>query len=629
MPSSNLKHLMSRRSYTVGAILALSGVYFCAGKFGLSLAFVNASASAVWPPTGLALAALLLGGYRLWPGIFLGAVAVNLVTLLQSTSQGAVTTAFGIAIGNTLEAVLGAALVQRFANGVNAFERTQTVFKFVALAAIVSTLVSATFGVTSLCLAGRAGWHEYGSVWLTWWLGDMVSDLIVAPLLLTWLAGGFSRLKLVPRAEAACLLLALLAIGGVVFLGKNPFSGRNQPLEYLAIPPLLWAAFRFGSRGAVTTAAIMSGIAVWGTLDGFGPFATGNRNESLLLLQSFMGTITLTGLVLATVISERKKAEQRLQIQDAVSRVLAESPTLLEATPKILRALCQRGEWETGAIWRVERPAKELSCVEMWHSPSEKLPEFETMTRRIRFAPGVGLPGRVWSSGKPAWVPDVTKDANFPRASVAAQEGLHAAFCFPLKVGEEAVGVIECFSREVREPDDDFLQMLAAIGGQLGQFIERKRAEEALRQSEALFRQLADAMPQIVWAARPSDDIDYYNQRWYEFTGFGEDYGEQVWKRILHPEDVKRCVDTYSGAIRSGRPYQIEYRFKDRQTGGHRWFLGRALPVRDEAGQIIRWFGTCTDIDELKRAEAAQGTLVAAVHHRHGRDVDLLLSQHG
>jgi PAS domain S-box-containing protein len=133
---------------------------------------------------------------------------------------------------------------------------------------------------------------------------------------------------------------------------------------------------------------------------------------------------------------------------------------------------------------------------------------------------------------------------------------------------------------------------------------ERKRVEAALRRSETLFRELADSMPQMVWAARPDGYADYFNKRWYEYTGFSEgQFGEEAWRPILHPDDRQRAIETYFGCIRDERPYQIEYRFKDRQSGGYRWFLGRALPIRDETGQVIRWFGTCTDIDDQKRAE--------------------------
>ncbi len=132
---------------------------------------------------------------------------------------------------------------------------------------------------------------------------------------------------------------------------------------------------------------------------------------------------------------------------------------------------------------------------------------------------------------------------------------------------------------------------------------EHKRAEEALHQSEVRFRELADAMPQIVWAARPDGRIDYFNQRWYEYTGFAESYEQEVWEAILHPDDVQRRLDSYFGCVRTGEPYHIEYRFKDRVRGGYRWFMGRALPIKNEAGEILRWFGTCVDIDNQKRLQ--------------------------
>ena len=135
---------------------------------------------------------------------------------------------------------------------------------------------------------------------------------------------------------------------------------------------------------------------------------------------------------------------------------------------------------------------------------------------------------------------------------------------------------------------------------------ERKQAEEALRRSEEKFRQLADAMPQIVWTAGPDGDVDYYNERWYEFTGNSRDGGgDKSWKPVLHPADVRRCLDVWYRAVETGEPYQIEYRLKNGQTGEYRWHLGRALPVKDASGRVARWIGTCTNIDDQKRTEAA------------------------
>jgi signal transduction histidine kinase len=297
---------LQRRFLFVAEVLGFTAIYFCCGKFGLSLALINKSISAVWPPTGVALAVLLLRGQKLWPAIFIGAFLVNI------TTQGRWPTALGIALGNTLEAILGAALTIRFASGSRAFERTSNIFRFVFLAAMFSTAVSATFGVTTLWLAGHCPEDQFGADWLTWWLGDMVSDLLISPVLLLWATTPLGTWRWRRVVEAIGLVLLLLWIGQSVFLGQLLASG-NYPLEYLAVPPLLWAAFRFGERGAATFALIFSAIAIWGTRRGLGPFARGDANESMLLLQAFMGTITLTGLTLASLISERKRAEQGLR----------------------------------------------------------------------------------------------------------------------------------------------------------------------------------------------------------------------------------------------------------------------------------------------------------------------------
>src|ERR1700716_1048763 len=164
------------RPFDLLASLTVTAVYMIAGKIGLSLASVNASATAVWPPAGIALAAFLVLGYRVWPGILLGAFLVNL------TTTGIVSSSIAIAVGNTLEGLLGAYLVTRFANGRHVFERPPDVFKFAALAAVTSPVVAASVGLTSLFLTGNAAWTALGSIWLTWWLGDAGGVLIVAPL---------------------------------------------------------------------------------------------------------------------------------------------------------------------------------------------------------------------------------------------------------------------------------------------------------------------------------------------------------------------------------------------------------------------------------------------------------------
>lgn len=301
--TDNMRTSLSNAAMSLG----LAVVYFVAGKLGLMLAFLHENASAVWPPAGIALAAALLFGYRVWPGIFLGAFLANV------TTAGSVATSLGIAAGNTLEALVGAWLVQRFANGRHAFDRPQDVFKYVLLAAFFSTTLSATFGVTSLTLGGFASLDQYGLVWLTWWLGDMVSILIVAPLIFLWAERGLTSFTGRRFFELLLVLALVFVVGQIVFGGWFPFRTKNYPLEYLTVPLLLWAAFRLGRRGTVTAAFVMSGVAAVGTLRGFGPFFTGDPNESLLLLQAFMGTMTVMALSLSAIISEERQAEEALK----------------------------------------------------------------------------------------------------------------------------------------------------------------------------------------------------------------------------------------------------------------------------------------------------------------------------
>ena len=585
---------MTRHFQTAAFIVILAVLYFCAGSFGLSLARVHPSASAVWPPSGIALAAILLWGPRLWPGIFLGAFLVNI------NAPGSLATALSIAAGNTLEALMGAALVSRFANGANAFEQTKSLLRFILLAGFLSTAVAATIGVTSLSLGGFARWDEFSTIWLHWWLGDMVGDLIVAPLLLLWLTQPFLSIKAIQILEAAGLLLTLVFVGWLLFLNTIP-SG----LEYFALAPLLWGALRFGRRGAITSTFIMSWIAIWGTLQGLGPFVAARPNESLFFLQLFMATLTVTTLVMASVMSERRRLEQRLRIKDAVSRVLAESPSMTDAAPKIIQVMCETAEWELGSIWKVDRSSNQLTCIDFWCLPSIKASEFEAMTRQSKFPPGVGLPGRVWNSGRPEWITDVTNDGNFPRAPAATKEGLHTGIGFPIKLGDEVVGVMECFSHEIEELDKDFLEMAGNIGSQLGQFMERKRAEDALRESERRLQMALVAGQMGAWEWNFSTNQVTWSSSLEVIHGltpgsFGGSFED--FKRDIDAEDLELVLVQIEKTLATRGDYHVAYRIK-RPDGILRWVEAFGHILLGAAGQPEKLAGVCMDITERRRAE--------------------------
>jgi signal transduction histidine kinase/ActR/RegA family two-component response regulator len=303
--------MQSRPFSTLPVIGILTVVYFIAGKFGLMLASLHASASPVWPAAGIALAALLVLGYRVWPAIFLGAFLVNL------TTAGSVATSLAIASGNTLEAVCGAWLVNRLAGGTTVFDRPQGVFKF-GLAAVVSTVIGPAFGVTSLALAGFADWANYGPIWLTWWLGDTTGDLLIAPLVILWSVKSKRYWNRREAVEVGILLLMLFILSEVVFGGWLPISAGNYPIGFICGPIVIWTAFRFTQRETATGIFILSAIAIWGTLHGFGPFVRGTENQSLLALQSWTAVLTITAMALSAGMAERRRAEEALQQQKAV-----------------------------------------------------------------------------------------------------------------------------------------------------------------------------------------------------------------------------------------------------------------------------------------------------------------------
>src|SRR6266540_944022 len=195
------------------------------------------------------------------------------------------------------------------------------------------------------------------------------------------------------------------------------------------------------------------------------------------------GNVEFVGAV--TDITERKRAEQRLRAQYTVTQLLAEATTIEEVTPKILQTVCEFLLWDLGALWSLDRQASVLRCVEVWHKESVKVPQFEAVRCEIIFMPGIGLPGRVWSSYEPAYISDVVHDTNFPHASIATREGLHAAFAFPILLGGDVLGVMEFFSHDIRQPEQELLNMMATLGSQIGQFIERKRAEDQLHHAQA------------------------------------------------------------------------------------------------------------------------------------------------
>jgi PAS domain S-box-containing protein len=548
--------MQSRPFSKLPVIGILTVVYFIAGKFGLLLASLHASASPVWPAAGIALATLLVLGYRAWPAIFVGAFLVNV------TTAGNVATSLAIASGNTLEAVCGAWLVNRFAGGTTVFDRPQGVVKF-ALAAVISTVIGPAFGVTSLAFGGFADWANFGAIWLTWWLGDTTGDLLIAPLIILWSTPPKRRWNRKEVVEVGILLLLLFVLSEAVFCGWLTISARNYPIAFISLPIVIWTAFRFTQRETATGIFILSAIAIWGTMHGFGPFAGETENQSLLALQSWTAVLAITAMALSAGMAERERAAEALRESEANMNLAANAANL--------------GLW----VWNVPG-GDERWVTEKWRqlfgfADSEPV----TFDRFL----------------------EVVHPGDSERVKQVVQHILERG-------GEYEVDY------RITRPDGS-IRWIASHGsvelyergkpvlvrGVSRDVTKRKIAEEELRESEERFRTVANAAPVMIWMSGPDKLCTFFNKGWLDFTGRSpEQELGNGWAEGVHREDIDRCHDVYQNSFNARESFTMEYRLR-RSDGEYRWLLDSGTPRFASDGAFLGYIGSCIDITERKAAE--------------------------
>jgi PAS domain S-box-containing protein len=305
-------------------------------------------------------------------------------------------------------------------------------------------------------------------------------------------------------------------------------------------------------------------------------------------------------------ITERKKTEQRLAVARAVTHVLAVAGSVAEAAPAVLGAIATELGVEVCNLWLPDEGGGVLRCA--WthtRSAEAAFEPFLAQSRSMTMAEGVGLPGRVWQARAARWLESVTEDTNFPRASSARAAGLSSGAAVPVLSADRFLGVIEFFSVRKMPPDEALLSKLSALGSDFGQFLLRTRAEESLRESEERFRTLADNMSQFAWMTDAKGWIFWYNKRWHDYTGSTlEEMRGWGWMKVHHPDHVYRVAEKFQRCWEMGTDWEDVFPLRGKD-GTYRWFLSRAMPIRDEAGKIVRWFGTNTDITERREMEEA------------------------
>ncbi len=316
---NKLASVSPRTAKKIGLNILLALVYVLAGKFGLHFASLNESVSAIWPSTGIAIAAIILFGYEMWPGILLGALITNF------SASGGFGSSLVIAFGNTFEALLGGYFINSYAFGRKVFETTKSTILFVVLAGILSTMVAATIGASALIFSNLAEAVQFKQIWMTWWLGDMAGALIITPFIILWATVPRKKLEFKQILELLLVVVVLVVTTELAFGGPFSILPSYYPVTFLIILPIVWSAVRFRRRETAGIMLLATALSIIGVVrHGFGDFIAADPNESLLLLQGFLIVTSLSSLVLSVTFSESTHFKDALLTREKYFRSLIE-----------------------------------------------------------------------------------------------------------------------------------------------------------------------------------------------------------------------------------------------------------------------------------------------------------------
>ena len=556
---------------TTRAVILIA-LYFIGGLIGKESSFLSGSVVLVWPPAGIALAAILLFGYRFWPGVALGAV---LFSFTNGMPFGFFT--FGTAIGNTMGAIVCTFLLKRLISFNNAMETTRDVAGYVGLACFLGTTVNACFNVVSLAYGGAVKWDDLFTTTLAWWVPNALAGLVVAPFLITWTAPSSIRWNGKLILEAIFCAAGLVGGTMISFNSWLAYGIQNYPLAYLPFPFLVWCALRFGQRGATTGTLLVSVLAIHSLLQQTGPFVADTEAHSLMLIGSYIGILAVTNMLLAATAAERRAAE----------RAMSESE-------KRLRAVV---EDQTDLICRF-RPDGVLIFVNQAFCRFHKKTSTELVGRNFFHT----------LSEEDAAIP-----LSYINLLPTGQSVV--SFDYRLRLGGQDIWHQYQVRRLFQEKSDtwEFQAVIQDI-------TRRKQSEAALRASEEKYRSLIDRIPDVVWTANSKGELLYISGNATKVLGLDVeellDMGRQFWMDRIHPEDASYVKNAYERLFSNGEKFDVEYRIlrKDREWI---WVHNCAFTTRLHDG-VACADGIFKDITQRRVAEAAiqQGKEAAETANR-------------
>jgi PAS domain S-box-containing protein len=545
----------------------MGALYYGTAQLGLLMALPPGLATPVWPPSGFALAAVVCRGTHLWPGIWLGSFLANSHLLAASGVPPVplLLIAGAIGLGSTCQALLGASLLRYWVETRPLFARVHDVLRFVSSVGL-SCLIAATVGTLSVCVSGLAPWRTYGAHWVTWYLGDLMGMLTVVPLFLTWQP----RLPVRPRLRR--LLEGTLVFGLLGLTAQAAFGhvGGLQVDPYMLLPLLGWIVFRCGQRGTVVAILLVSAIAIWGTLHGFGPFVKATRHESLLALQAFLGIVTITGLVLAAALTERVRAAAALRESEARFRQLVEHMAevfwLMDLWKPAVRYISPAYE----ALWG-------RSCQSLYAHPD-------------------------------SWLEAIHPEDQ-PRVLAAREEqrgGVRTSLEYRIFQPNGALRWVRERSVPIVDATDAFTQ----VAGIAEDITARKGGEQTRAQLAAIVESSEDAILGTTLEGR----ITSWNrgaERLYGYTA-AEMIGQPL--ALLCPPEIPDESPQLLARLQHGE-HIVHYETQRRRKDGTRLDVSLSLsPTRDETGRLIGAAKIARDVTARKQLEATVRAATDSLH---------------